>query len=159
MKKDFFLTLFFVVAISGTFMSCSDDDDSSAVDNNAVIASVVNTARSGTWRITSYVEDGTNETSHFTGYNFTFGDNGILTAAGTETYTGSWSVTDSDSSDDSPGDSDVDFNISFTAPSHADFIDLTDDWDIVEVTATKISLIDVSGGNGGTDTLVFEKNS
>ena len=36
--------------------------------------------------------------------------------------------------------------------------DLTDDWDVVSHTATTISLIDVSGGNGGTDTLVFTKN-
>jgi hypothetical protein len=50
----------------------------------------------------------------------------------------------------------LDFNITFSAP--ANFVDLTDDWDIVSYSNTTISLIDVSGGNGGTDTLVFTKN-
>ena len=37
---------------------------------------------------------------------------------------------------------DLDFNIAFTTP--ANFVDLTDDWDIVSRTDTKIQLIDVS---------------
>lgn len=159
MKKIVKLFLF-TVCVAGAFVSCSDDDDNSAVNNNAAIAAVVNTAQSGTWTITSYVEEGNDETNHFNGYTFTFGNNGVLTAQGSNTYTGSWSVTDSNSNDDdSPGDSDIDFNIIFVSPSPADFMDLTDDWDIVEVTANTISLIDVSGGNGGTDTLIFEKNN
>lgn len=36
--------------------------------------------------------------------------------------------------------------------------ELTDDWDIISYTDTKIQLVDVSGGNGGTDYLTFEKN-
>jgi hypothetical protein len=51
---------------------------------------------------------------------------------------------------------DLDFNIAFTAP--ANFLELTYDWDIQSRTDTKIELIDVSGGNGGTDYLTFEKN-
>ena len=39
-----------------------------------------------------------------------------------------------------------------------EYMDLSDDWDIVERTDTKIRLQDVSGGNGGTDYLTFEKN-
>ena len=38
-----------------------------------------------------------------------------------------------------------------------DFEELSDDWDITSSSNTKIDLIDVSGGNGGTDTLIFEK--
>ncbi|MFN7419673.1 MAG: hypothetical protein ACK5RV_02185, partial [Flavobacterium sp.] len=70
------------------------------------------------------------------------------------TYTGVWSVTDSNSNDDSMDD--LDFNIAFTTP--ANFLELTDDWDIQSRTDTKIELIDISGGNGGTDYLTFEKN-
>jgi hypothetical protein len=48
--------------------------------------------------------------------------------------------------------------ILFSSPAPADFIDdLSDDWDILSYSATKIELIDVSGGNGGTDYLTFEK--
>jgi hypothetical protein len=79
----------------------------------------------------------------------------VLTATnGTLTHTGIWSVTDSNSNDDSMDD--LDFNIAFTTP--ANFLELTDDWDIQSRTDTKIELIDVSGGNGGTDYLTFEKN-
>lgn len=50
----------------------------------------------------------------------------------------------------------VDFNIFFASP--ADFAELTEDWNIISYSASKIELIHVSGGNGGTDLLTFEKN-
>ena len=109
---------------------------------------------SGTWAITYYFDDA-DETSDYAGYTFTFGASNVITATnGTNTYTGTWTITDSNSSDDSIDD--LDFNIVFTAPP--DFEELSDDWDIVEVTDTKIELIDISGGGGGTDYLTFEKN-
>jgi hypothetical protein len=133
-------------------MCSSDDNSSSSQDPTPVI----NAATQGTWRVTSYVDSGTDETNHFTGYNFTFSNGGVLTATnGSNTVTGTWSVLNDDSNDDSPSN-DLDFNIGFTAP--ANFADLTDDWDIVSYSDTTISLIDISGGNGGTDTLVFTKN-
>jgi hypothetical protein len=51
---------------------------------------------------------------------------------------------------------DIDFNIFFASP--VDFSELSEDWDIITNTGTKIELIHVSGGNGGTDLLTFEKN-
>ena len=145
------------VAVMG-MMACSDDDSSSTNNNSQIISEVESTVQSGTWRITSFVEETNDETNHFTGYDFTFNDNGTLTADnGTNTYTGTWSVTnDSSSDDDDNSNSDVDFNIAFPSPDN--FTDLNDDWDILERTDTKIKLIDVSGGNGGTDYLTFEKN-
>lgn len=113
------------------------------------------TAVQGTWRITYFFDTDKDETADFSGYSFTFGENGVLSATkGSTTFTGSWSVTDSNSGDDS--DDDRHFNIAFASP--ADFEDLSDDWDIVSISASKIQLRDVSGGNGGTDDLVFEKN-
>lgn len=50
----------------------------------------------------------------------------------------------------------IDFNIFFASP--ADFAELSEDWDIISHTASKIELKHVSGGNGGTDLLTFEKN-
>ncbi|MGV3697371.1 hypothetical protein [Flavobacterium sp.] len=133
--------------------SCSSSDDSSSSSDPTP---VINTAAQGTWRVTSFVDSGNDETNHFTGYNFTFASSNVLTASnGTNTYTGMWSVTSDDSDDDNPS-GDLDFNIGFAAP--ADFEELTEDWDIVSYTSTVISLIHVSGGNGGTDTLVFTKN-
>lgn len=133
---------------------CSNDDNNS--NPPADPSPVINTVNQGTWRITLYNDSGTIKTSNFTGYNFTFGTGSALTASnGSNTYNGTWSVTSGDSNDDNPSN-DLDFNIGFTTP--ANFADLTDDWDIVIYTASKIELRDVSGGNGGTDLLTFEKN-
>lgn len=138
----------------------SDDDGNNQNDNSQEIAQIENAIELGTWLITSYIDSGQNETNDFNGYNFTFATDGTLTATnGTTTYIGNWSVTDSsNSSDDSNSNDDIDFNISFPVPDTNDFEDLNDDWDIVSHSETMISLIDVSGGNGETDTLVFEKN-
>jgi len=137
------------------FMSCSNDDDSSS--NNNVQNDIESHVQSGTWRISNFVDSGADETSDFTGYNFTFESSGILNANnGSNDFNGTWSVTNNDSNDDSPDDNDLDFNINFNLTN--DFEDLNDDWDIVSQSANKIELTDVSGGNGGTDFLTFEKN-
>jgi hypothetical protein len=154
MKRLIIIPALFCLFMLNVASMCSSDDDSSS--NTQDPTEVIDIATQGTWRVTSYVDSGTNETSDFTGYNFTFGTSSVLTATnGTNTYTGTWSVVTDDSNDDNPS-SDLDFNIFFASP--ANFADLSDDWDVVSFTATTISLIDVSGGNGGTDTLVFTKN-
>ena len=151
----------FLIMLSLSLMSatCSSDDPVPSNDNSQEIIEIENTAESGTWIITSYVDSGQDETNDYNGYEFTFAANGTVTATnGTTIYNGTWSVTDSNSSDDSSSDDDIDFNISFPVPETDDFDDLNDDWDIVNYSSTTISLIDISGGNGGTDTLVFQKN-
>jgi hypothetical protein len=127
---------------------CSEDDISKK-------DSVIDTVKSGTWRITYYWDSDHDETSTFNGYSFTFAASDALSATnGVNTYPGTWSVTDSNSNDDSLDD--LHFNIFFASP--ADFADLTDDWEIIGQTSVKIRLQDVSGGGGGTDYLTFEKN-
>ena len=157
MKKGFYFGLLLMLSFSLMSSTCSsDDDDGGQIDNSQEIAQIENYVQSGTWRITSYVDSGQDETNDFNGYTFTFGSDGTLTAEnGTNTMTGTWSVTDDSSSSSS---SDIDFNIFFPVPDTNDFEDLNDDWDIVSSMSTKLELIDVSGGNGGTDTLTFEKN-
>jgi hypothetical protein len=142
-------------------MCSSDDDDGSPNNNSQQIAGIENTAESGTWRITNFNDSGQNETSDFNGYNFSFNSDGSLVATNSsDTMTGTWSVTDdsNSSSDDSNDDDDIDFNIFFPVPETNIFEDLNDDWDIVSTSSTRIELIDISGGNGGTDMLTFEKN-
>jgi len=154
MKRVILIPMLFCLFMLNVASMCSSDDNSSSSSQDPT--PVINAATQGTWRVTSYIDSGTDETNHFTGYNFTFGNGGVLTATnGSNTVTGTWSVVNDNTNDDSPSN-DLDFNIGFTAP--ANFADLTDDWDIVSYSDTTISLIDISGGNGGTDTLVFTKN-
>lgn len=113
----------------------------------------------GTWVVSSYLDDGDDETSDFTTFRLTFLENGTLNAtdllsSSSIPYSGSWSVTDSNSNDDDNLD-DLDFNINFNVSNKLD--ELSDDWDIISYTETEIKLIDVSGGGGGTDYLTLTK--
>ena len=155
MKTIKSISLVFVFLSLLLIMSCSSDDDSNS--NNNTQSDVQNNVQSGTWQITNFIDSGTDETSDFAGYDFTFESSGVLNANnGTNDFNGTWSVTNSDSNDDSPDDNDLDFNINFNLTN--DFEDLNDDWDVISQSSNKIELTDVSGGNGGTDFLTFEKN-
>ena len=153
MKKFKLFSILSLVFVLNVASMCSDDNDSTTTADST---SVINAVTFGTWRITLYEDNGVDETTNYSNYNFTFNSNGVLTAANTTSYNGTWSVIADNSADDNP---DNDFDISFTTPAPISFTDdLTDDWEIVSYTATKIELIDISGGNVGTDYLTFEKN-
>jgi hypothetical protein len=153
MKKLILIPALFCLFMLNVASMCSSDDDN---NNNTDPTPVINAVTQGTWHVTSFVDSGDNDTSHFTGYNFTFGPSNTLTATnGVNTYTGTWSITSDDDDDDNPG-GDLDFNIGFATP--ADFAELAEDWNIVTYSSTTIALVHVSGGGGGTDALVFTKN-
>lgn len=158
MKTPFSHGIILFLSIFLLSSTCSsDDDDGSPNDNSGQIQQIENQVASGTWRITSYIDSGQDETNDFNGYNFLFSSNGTITATKNELIqTGSWSITNSNSNDDSSND--IDFNIFFNVPESSIFEDLNDDWDIVSHSDNTIKLRDVSGGNGGTDTLTFERN-
>ncbi len=112
----------------------------------------------GTWVVSSYIDNGNDETMDFTAFRFTFNQDGSLQvmdllSSSTNQFPGQWSITDSNSNDDSIDD--LDFNVTFNVGNKLD--DLTDDWDIVSQSETEIKLVDVSGGNGGTDYVTFTK--
>lgn len=143
-----------------SLFGCSKSDNATNDTSNSTAEQVANVAKSGTWAVTYFYDSDHEETSNFSGFSFTFNEDGTLVAVdGTTTVTGAWSITDNSgsSSDDdgSSSDNDNDFNIFFTSPD--EFQDLSDDWDIISISNDKIELIDVSGGNGGTDYLTFTK--
>ncbi len=152
MKISILKTVLLLVVVF-TISSCSSDDDNST--SNTLQDIIEETIQAGNWRVTKFIDSGDDETSNFSGYTFTFNsDSTLLATNGTNTHNGTWSITDSNSGDDSLDD--LHFNIFFTTPD--DFEELTDDWDVLSRTNSKIELIDISGGNGGTDFLTFEKN-
>ena len=152
--KLIFLNLFAVMLLA---VSCDSNDDPADTQADVNASELQSTAQDGQWRITYYFDSDKEETTDYAGYVFTFGADGTVIATnGTMEVAGTWSVTDSSSSDDdSFDDSDVDFNLFFATP--ADFEELSDDWDILEYGSSVIRLIDVSGGDGTTDYLTFEK--
>lgn len=114
----------------------------------------------GTWIVSSYIDDNEDETSDYSTFRFNFLEDGVLNAtdlvsSNSNPYVGTWSVTDSNSSNDDDTFEDLDFNMNFSVGNQLD--DLSDDWDIVSFSDTEIKLIDVSGGNGGTDYLTLSK--
>lgn len=159
-KKSLLWTVLGVIFL---LASCSNDetDEPNSADLDSLRQEVTEDLISGSWIITSFIESGVDETDDFTGYEFTFNQDGSLTATnGTTTVEGSWSITSDsdDSSDDSPDDpfDDIDFNIFFASPDN--FNELTEDWEIVSHSANRIDLLHISGGDGSTDTLTFVKN-
>lgn len=132
-----------IIIFSVNFISCKKED--SLINGNSNVSTIV---AQGNWRITLYNDSGTDELYHFSGYTFTF-NNGVVTATKlSTTINGTYST----GIDDSKNKMYLDFG------STVPFDELNDDWHIIEESNTKISLQDVSGGNGGTDLLTFEKN-
>jgi hypothetical protein len=144
------LCVLFISTATFTLTSCDDND------NNDVSQTVIaENLKSGTWRVTSYMDSGDNETSHFDGFNFDFEDAGIVTATnGNVIYPGTWNISDEDNDDDSLND--LDLNLVFLLPD--DFAELTDGWEFVSQSSTRVELKHVSSGSGGTDYLTLQKN-
>lgn len=160
MKNQIRISLTFIVASLLVFGCAKNSDDVSGEATSVTAVQVENFAQNGDWRISYFYDTDQDETGNFSGYSFSFNENGALVAVnGNTTVTGTWSITDNSGSstddDGSSSDNDNDFNIFFASPD--EFDDLSDDWDIISISDLKIELIDVSGGNGGTDYLTFEK--
>lgn len=146
--------LFFSLLIIVSLGSCATDDDSEMSLGQTQLEIEFNIME-GNWRISKFIDSGEDETNHFIGFNFIFNSNGTLTASnGNIIHNGKWRIISISQIDDNLDN--LDFNIQFDINN--DFESLDDDWDFVSQTSTKIELIDVSGGNGGTDYLTFEKN-
>lgn len=137
----FKIVLFAIAALAVSVSSCKKEDSIDLTQTNSIV-------QAGTWRVTNFNEDGSDHTSHFSGYAFTFATGGVVTATlDSTTVTGTWSTGTDDSTPK--------FNLAFTA---VQFEELSDDWHIKAQSDVKLQLEDVSGGNGGTDLLTFEKN-
>ena len=149
MRRLIIMAALFCLFVLNVASMCSSDDDSS--DDNSPSTSNVNTnVTSGTWRVTLFQEDGTNQTSNFNGYHFSINSNGTMVAVnGSTTKNGTWS-TYSDSGS-------TKFDITFP-DANGPFEEITEDWRVLSSSTTKLELKHVSGGDGSIDLLTFEKN-
>lgn len=143
---------YLIIAIGLVVMSLSCTKDSINPDGTDDIspAKVSQTLSAGEWVITHFFDSDKDETDHYNGYVFTFNTDGkLLAAKGSSVTTGSWTQ----GSDDSQ----TKLIIDFSTPE--DLEELSEDWRVLERTDSKVRLQHVSGGNGGTDLLTFEKKS
>ncbi|MBV1924298.1 MAG: hypothetical protein KUG68_09765, partial [Flavobacteriaceae bacterium] len=99
----------------------------------------------GLWYVSLYDDDGDNETADYNGYQLSFNINGTVTASNGTVINGTWQVLSSGN------------KLLLDFGSAIPFDEFNDDWDVISTTNIRVDLQDVSGGNGGTDTLVFEK--
>ncbi len=145
MKKYLLLCSVFCLVF---LLSCDKNNDDSTTTTVSV-TTLNSTMVQSTWRITYFFDTNKDETSNFTGYNFSFTSGGALTAIkNTTTVNGTWAA--------GTDNSKTKLIIDFSTP--ANFIELSEDWEITEFSATKIKMRHISGGNGGTDFLTVEKN-
>jgi hypothetical protein len=122
------------------------------IDNLNIVTIIVT---DGTLKITYYWDTALNDAINFDGFNFSFEANNILTATdGTNTYNGTWSIMDSTSYIDNLAD--LEFDIAFTSPIN--FVEILDDWEIIDKNPSYIKLSDVIYGNGETAFSTFSKN-
>jgi len=100
----------------------------------------------GSWRVSLFSERGSDETSDFSGYLFSFNQGGVLQVSGTGSRTGSWSKTSSK------------FNIDLGPKTDATkpLTELTDDWQIISITDQRIELTDDNISR--EELLTFTKN-
>lgn len=99
----------------------------------------------GIWFVSSYTDDGDNETGDYAGYTIDWNNAGTVVATnGGNTNNGTWQVLSSGNK----------LLLNFNGNPFDEF---NDDWDVLMVSDTRVELQDVSGGNGGTDVLIFEK--
>ncbi|MFV7236727.1 hypothetical protein [Flavobacterium sp. ZB4R12] len=122
------------------------------IDNKNNVTIVVT---DGTLKITFYWDTDFNETINFNGLNFSFEANNMLTATdGTNTYNGTWSITDTNGYIENL--SDLKFDITLTSPIN--FVETINEWEVIDKSQSYIKLRDVIGVNGRTDLLTFSKN-
>jgi hypothetical protein len=132
-----------------TLLSMTSCKNSSSSLTPPITPPVTTIVQSGTWKITNYNEKGIDHTSYFAGYSFTFNTNGTITGTnGSKSVSGTYATQIDDSTD----------KMVLNFSSINNFDELNEDWRIVEKTASKIRLEHISGGNGGTSLLTFEKN-
>lgn len=100
----------------------------------------------GTWIVALYSDSGVDETSDYTGYQIDFREDGtVIAESDTDLIDGTWEVLGADTT--------LVLNFGGDIP----FDEFEDDWDVFSVEPMRVEIRDVSGGDGTTDILVFER--
>ncbi len=135
-------TRLLAIVLIATSTACSKSDDSASPAN--LSATLIQEISTDSWIVSSYIDKGKNETSGYTGYTFTFFDNGTLTAdVSGMTFTGTWRIgSNHNGSDDSVNHSGNDNKLIIAISGNDRMDELTDDFLIVSISAPEIVLKD-----------------
>ena len=114
------------------------------------VLEIRNILMGGAWMVAKYSEDGADETQNYMGYDFSFGALHKITVSQNQDplQYGLWRVI---------RNSDNKLKVYLNLGDQDPFGSLTDDWELVSITANRIEMKNVSGGTGGISILVFEK--
>lgn len=107
----------------------------------------------GTWKVTSFKDDGQDKTSQFAGVVFTFNTDGTVTLNGAVSVKGTWDVAKEDDSNDDDLFDDRHQELILNIPSPYESI--SDDWEIDKFSDTKIESKDDSNDD---EVLILQKN-
>ncbi len=130
------------------FASCSSDDDAGNA-NSTEFQQIETFLPQGKWMISKFIDGDSDHTSDFESFEFTFNEDGTVTAQNDLfTEPGTWDYDNSSSSSE-----ELVLQFGTTTP----FDKINDDWDIISVSNLKVELSDVSGGNGDIELLTFTK--
>jgi hypothetical protein len=125
------------------------DDNSTNVDGD--VLEIRNVMMGGEWKVAKYADGDVDETQNFTPYSFVFGAEHIMSITLGETGTtqpGIWRVL---------RNSDGKLKVYLNAGIEGVLADLTDDWDFVSMTNSRIELKSYNDFNASYEVLVFEK--
>ncbi|WAC01204.1 hypothetical protein N7U66_13825 [Lacinutrix neustonica] len=112
--------------------------------NSSGGGTLTSTLSDGLWIVSSYTDDGVDETTDYNGYQLNFDSNGTVVAANSTTINGTWAVQNAGN--------ELLLNFGTSIP----FDEFNDDWGVVSATTTQVIVQDISGG-GGTDVLTLQK--
>jgi hypothetical protein len=115
--------------------------------NDVTPNDLFNIVTDGQWLVANYNDSGANETNTYSNWILTFNIDGTVKAENDSIIEGTWSGIMND------GKLKMVLNFGTQIP----FDKFNDDWDVFSVIANRLELRDVSGGDGTTDKLVFEK--
>lgn len=135
-------------SIEDAIGDCDEDDDNDYDDDDVDDNTLISFLTDGSWKVSSFIEENENETSHFTNYVFTFNNDGtVLSSNGTNDVSGTWRTN---------GDGGVivlKLNFGATEP----FDEISEDWKVAEYTASNIKLVDDINKPTPERALIFEK--
>lgn len=108
-------------------------------------SALATTITSGTWSVFSYIDKGEDKTGIFSAYAFTFNTDGSAQASDGTAVSGSWV--------EANGGSELTLDFGLNVPLD----EFNESWDVVQLSDTRVELVNVSGGGGGTSTLILDK--